>query len=181
MHPQLLLLAFACLVGQGACWPGDLPALATRSSGAADAAGIDDPDPESSGIDGAAENVIVLAVGDPADAGQATGQIALSVGLPIDTSTGQAAAIGSVNIRLTTSDRTTERALTLELGRPRVQIAINLIDVPAGGPYQLEVSGVAAATACATPSPEFSVPNGQTVRVAIALLCPGDAGWTATL
>jgi hypothetical protein len=172
MHPQLLLLAFACLVGQGACWPGDLPALATRSAGAADAAVIDDPDPE---------NVIVLAVGDPADAGQATGQIALSVGLPIDTSTGQAAAIGSVNIKLTTSDRATERALTLELGRPRVQIAINLIDVPAGGPYQLEVSGVAAATACATPSPKFSVPNGQTVRVAIALLCPGDAGWTATL
>lgn len=181
MQPQLLLLALACLVGEGACWRGDLPPLATRASATPDAAVVDDPDPAPSGIDGASENVIVLAVGDPADAGQTTGQIALSVGLPVDTTTGQVVAIGSVNIKLTTSDRTTERTLTLELGQPRVQVAINLTEVPAGGPYELEVSGTAANTACVTPSPKFSVPGGQTVRVAIALLCPGDSGWSATL
>jgi hypothetical protein len=181
MHPQLLLLALACLVGLDACWRGDLAPLATRASAARDAALVDDPDLAPSGIDGATENVIVLDVSDPGDGGQATGQIALSVGLPIDTATGQVVAIGSVNIKLTSSDHTTARALTLQLGRPRAQVAINLTDVPAGGPYQLEVSGAAAATACATPSPKFSVPSGQTVGVAIALVCLGDGGWSATL
>ncbi len=180
-HLQLVLLALACLVGLDACWRVDLPALATRASTVPDAAVVDDPVPPPSELDGASGNVIVLAVSDPADAGQTTGQIALSVGLPVDTTTGEVVAIGSVNIKLTTSDNTTARTLTLELGQPRVRVAINLTDVPAGGPYELEVSGTAATTACVTASPKFSVPSGQTVRVAIALLCAGDGGWSATL
>ncbi len=180
-----MLLALACLVGVAACWRDDLPALATRASAgpeSSDAGTVDAPAPTPSGIDAATENVIVIAPGSAADGGSETGEIALSVSLPIDTATGQVAPIGSVTVKLTTADRATARVLTLELGQPRQQVRIDLTEIPAGGPYVLEASATAGSSACATSSTiPFSLLQAETVSVFLALSCAGDGGWSATL
>jgi hypothetical protein len=179
VHPQLLLLPVACLLGVGACWQGDLPALATRSMPGSDAGTIRDAGP--SGID-AADNVIVVAQPSPGDGGQGTGEIALSVSMPVDTAaTGQVVAIDAVTIALIVSDPAAARSVTLQLGQPRQQVRINLIDIPAGGPYTLETSASAGGVACATSTLPFSVLEAGTVRVFLALVCSEDAGWSATL
>jgi hypothetical protein len=179
--PRLILLALACLVGQSACWSADLPALATRTLAVSDGAATDDPDPAPTGIEGGAPESVVVTPDGPGDAGDETGTLALSVGLPIDAATGQVATIGSVNVTITARDGTAARALTLELTQPRQRVSVSLTDIPAGGPYRLEVSAAAPTAACATPDLSFSVPLGQTVRVAVALICNGDGGWIVTL
>lgn len=179
VYPQQLLLALACLLGEGACWRADLPALATRATAASDAATAPEPDATLSAID-AAENVIEVTSG-PSDAGQVTGQVALSLSMPVDTSTGQIVPVGSVLVELTASELAPPRALTLELGQPRQKVKITLSDVPAGGPYTLQTSATAGGFACTSSTPPFSVVQTETVDVFAALICAGDAGWSATL
>jgi hypothetical protein len=125
--------------------------------------------------------IIVLDELDAGDGAPRTGQIALTVGLPIDTTTGEALAVGSLSVRLLAIDGTTARALTLELEHARTQVSINLTDVPAGGPYTLVVSGLTAAATCTGRSLAFSVPVGLSVWVDEALVCLGDGGWSATI
>ena len=174
-HPQRLLLAVVCLLGAGACWRGDLPSLATRST--VDAARVQDSGP-APGVDAA---VIVVTQGDPNDAGQDTPEIALILSMPVDTDTGQLVEIGTVSIKLTTGDPASAHLVTLEIGQPRQQVRINLSDVPTGGPYTVEISASAGGVACATSTLPFSVSEGQTVTAFLALLCGGDAGWSSTL
>jgi hypothetical protein len=114
------------------------------------------------------------------DAGTQTGQILVKVVPPVDAATGQVASVGEVTLRLTAADQSTTRLLTLQFGQPLLPVAVNLTEVPAGGPYRLEISSEQETGACQAPVVSFSVPGGGTVGVAVALLCPGD-GWTATL
>ena len=110
-----------------------------------------------------------------------SGSIALTIGLPIDTSTGQVASIGSLTVRLW-SDGRAPRSLTLELSHPSGEINLSLANIAAGGPYTLDVTATAnAGVACAGSSPPFFVPALQTVRVLESMICGVDAGLASTL
>jgi hypothetical protein len=179
---RLRLVGLACFVALTSCSGADLPPLATRAPAGSDGTRVTvstTPSATDAGAD--AEPVIVVGPSEPTDAGAEPGQILVTVGLPVDTATGQVAPIGSVTLKLTASDQSTTRLLTLEFGQPRLPVAVNLTDVPAGGPYRLEISGAQETGSCEAPDVSFSVPSGATVGVAVALLCPGDAGWTATI
>jgi hypothetical protein len=111
----------------------------------------------------------------------ATGEIALSVSLPINTTTGEVLSLGSLGLQLLAPDLTSSRSLTLELSHSPGTVTVNLDGVVAGGPYRLETSATPApGVACAGSSPPFLVTAGATVRVIESLLCGGDAGLTPT-
>ena len=154
----------------------DLPSVVSR--GSADAAAQGSPP-------------IGLSLGDDATALEAvdasqppaaeSGQISLTLGLPIDTSTGQVVSLGPLTIRLR-SDGGAPRSLTLQLSRPSGQVNLSLYDVAVGGPYTLDVIAAPNSTlACAGSSPPFFVNALETVRVVEVLLCNVDAGFASTI
>jgi hypothetical protein len=113
--------------------------------------------------------------------GSESGAIILTIGLPIDTMTGQVASFGSLTVRLW-SDGRAPSSLTLQLSHPSGEINLSLANIAAGGPYTLDVAATAnGAVACAGTSPPFFVPALQTVRVLESIICGADAGLTSTL
>jgi len=175
--PTLLwLFVTASSLGVGGCLRGDLPSVVSRSS--ADAAS-QSPPPIQSFVGDGSQTLQVADASQPPLA--ETGLIALTIGLPIDTATGQVVRLGSLTVRLR-SDGQTPRSLTLELNRPSGQINLTLYDIPAGGPYTLDVSATPSeGLSCAGSSPPFFVGALQTVRVLESLICGVDAGLTSTL
>ena len=184
MHPRqgaasrslVWLLATAWSLGVGGCLEGDLPSVVSR--GSADASTQATPPIESAFGDGQ----ITL---EGADASQLatseSGTIALTIGLPIDTSTGQLASLGSLTVRLW-SDGRAPKSLTLQLSHPSWELNLSLDNIGAGGPYTLDVTATAnASVACAGSSAPFFVPALQTVRVLESLICDADAGLASTL
>ena len=108
-------------------------------------------------------------------------KIALTIGLPIDTSTGQVAGIGSLTVRLL-SDGEHSESLTLQLSHPSWQISLAIDDIAAGGPYTLDVIATADGdVTCLGSSPPFFVSADRTVRVLESIVCGGDAGLASTL
>ncbi len=127
-----------------------------------------------------ADGQITLEATDAAPAAE-SGKIALTIGLPIDTSTGQVASVGSLTVRLW-SEGHAPRTVTLLLTHPSGQINLALDDVAAGGPYTVEViATVNGDVACGASSPPFLVGALQTVRVLESIVCGADAGLTSTL
>jgi hypothetical protein len=127
---------------------------------------------------------IVLGVATDGSAPDAwgTGEIALSVSLPIDTTTGQVLRPGALRLQLFLPDRGSSRSLTLESSHAPGTITVNLDGVTAGGPYTLAIFATPSqGVACAGASPPFFVPAGATVRVIESLICDGDGGLTPTL
>ncbi len=176
------LVTIVWSLGIGGCLAGDLPSVLSRSS--PDAAtqatplGGSSRGPEASFGDGQ----ITLELADASQpAPPESGAIALTIGLPVDTSTGQVASIGSLTVRLW-SDGRAPRSLTLELSHPSGEINLSLANIAAGGPYTLDVTATAnAGVACAGSSPPFFVPALQTVRVLESMICGLDAGLASTL
>ena len=172
----LWLFASACSLGLAACLEGDLPSVV--SQGSSDAAAQPTHPSETPFSDGQ----ITL---EAADASQPpvseSGTIALTIGLPIDRSTGQVANIGSLTIRLRSSEHA-PRSVTLQLSHLSWEINLSLESIAAGGPYTLEVAATANAdVACVGSSAPFFVGASQTVRVLESLICSADAGLTSTL
>ena len=129
----LRLLAGVGFLALGGCLEGNLPSVVSRSS--ADAA-TQAPLPTRAAVgdveDGSLANNLEVA-----DASQPSvsesGEIRLTMGLPIDTATGQVASLGSLTVRLWLDGRA-PRALTLELNHPSGAVNLNLDDIAAGGP-----------------------------------------------
>jgi hypothetical protein len=160
---------------------GDLPSVVNRNTVHPDAASRAEPANSDSPDDAAS---IVLAVETDGSANDAwgTGEIALVVSLPINTTTGQVLSVGSLRLQLWSPDRISSRSLTLELSQAPGTLTVNLDDVAAGGPYTLDAFATPAeGVACAGSSPPFVVLAGATVRVFESLLCDGDGGLTPTL
>ncbi|HTB56346.1 MAG TPA: hypothetical protein VLC06_00645 [Polyangia bacterium] len=177
----LRLLAGVGFLALGGCLEGNLPSVVSRSS--ADAA-TQAPLPTRAAVgdveDGSLANNLEVA-----DASQPSvsesGEIRLTMGLPIDTATGQVASLGSLTVRLWLDGRA-PRALTLELNHPSGAVNLNLDDIAAGGPYVLDVTATSAGgVACAGSSPPFFVSATQTVWVLESLICGVDAGLASTL
>lgn len=178
---RALLWLFAATLspGIGGCLGGDLPSVVSRS--APDAA--PQPAPSIRASDSSfADGQITLETTDAAQpAGSENGDIALTIGLPIDTATGQVASLGSLTVRLW-SDGRAPRSVTLQPSHPTGEINLSLADIAAGGPYTLEVTATATGgITCGGSSPSFFVPALQTVRVLESLVCGVDAGLTSTL
>ena len=177
----LWLLASVGFLALGGCLEGNLPSVVSRSS--ADAA-TQAPLPTRAAVgdveDGSLANNLEVA-----DASQPSvsesGEIRLTMGLPIDTATGQVASLGSLTVRLWLDGRA-PRALTLELNHSSGAVNLNLDDIAAGGPYVLDVTATSAGgVACAGSSPPFFVSATQTVWVLESLICGVDAGLASTL
>ncbi len=167
------------LLAVAGCLGSDLPSVVSR--GSPDAA---TPPIGSSGPSGSSFNDGQITL-EPADASQPpvseSGEIALTIGLPIDTSTGQIASLGSLTVRLW-SDGRAPRSVTLQLNHPSGEINLRLANIAAGGPYTLDLTTTANdGIACAGSSPPFFVPALQTVRVLESIVCGADAGLTSTL
>ena len=168
------LFATVGAVAGGGCLESDLPSVV--SQGSTDATTQAPPPIRSSFGDGQ----VTL---EPTDASIATesGKIALTVGLPIDTSTGQVASVGSLTVRLW-SDGHAPRSLTLQFSQSSGQINLALENIAAGGPYTLDViATVNGDVACGGSSPPFFVSAQQTVRVLESVICDADAGLASTL
>ena len=160
----------------GGCLGSDLPSVVSR--GSADAAPQAPPPIGLSLIDGA--TTLEAADASPPPASD-SGEISLTIGLPIDTSTGQVVSLGPLSIRLR-SEGHAPRSLTLQLSRPSGEVNLSLYDIAAGGPYTLDVVATPnGGLACAGSSPPFFVAALQTVRVVELLLCNVDAGFASTL
>jgi hypothetical protein len=177
----LWLLASVGFLALAGCLEGNLPSVVSRSS--ADAA-TQAPLPTRAAV-GDVENGSLANNLEVADASQPSvsesGEIRLTMGLPIDTATGQVASLGSLTVRLWLDGRA-PRALTLELNHPSGAVNLNLDDIAAGGPYVLDVTATSAGgVACAGSSPPFFVSATQTVWVLESLICGVDAGLASTL
>ncbi len=169
------------VLAAGGCWGTDLPSVVGRDS--ADAAPPAPPPIRASVGDvedgSLADNLEVPDASQPSVS--ESGTITLTIGLPIDTVTGQVASFGSLTVRLW-SDGQAPRSLTLQLSHSSGEITLSLANIAAGGPYTLDVTTTAnGSLACAGSSPPFFVPALQTVRVLESILCGADAGLTATL
>lgn len=169
------------LLAAAGCLGSDLPSVVSR--GSADAATQAPPPIRSSAgdvADGSLTSNLEIADASQPSASE-SGKIALTIGLPIDTKTGQVASFGSLTVRLW-SDGRAPRSLTLQLTHPSGEINLSLANIAAGGPYTLDVTATAnAGVACAGSSPPFFVPALQTVRVLESVVCGADAGLTSTL
>jgi hypothetical protein len=169
------------LLAVGGCLEGNLPSVVSR--GSADAATQAPPPTPSSvgdGDDGSLATSLEIA-----DASQPSvsesGEITLTIGLPIDTATGQVASLGSLTVRLWLDGRA-PRTLTLELNHSSGAVNLNLDNIAAGGPYKLDITASSVGgVACAGSSPPFFVPATQTVWVLESLICGADAGLASTL
>ena len=177
--PLLWLFAGVSWLGVGGCLAGDLPSVVSRHS--ADAATQTTP-PTQPSESSFGDGQITLEAADASQpAVSESGQIALTIGLPINTSTGQVASLGSLTVRLWTDGRS-PRSVTLQLNHPSGEINLSLANIAAGGPYTLDVATTAnEGIACAGSSPPFFVPALQTVRVLESVVCGGDAGLASTL
>jgi hypothetical protein len=169
------------LLTAGGCLGSDLPSVVSR--GSPDAANQAPPPIRSSVGDvedaSFANNLAVADASQPSVS--ESGEIALTIGLPIDTSTGQVASLGSLTVRLS-SDGGAPRSLTLQLSHPSGEINLRLANIAAGGPYTLDLAATAnGGVACAGSSPPFFVPALETVRVLESIICGADAGLTSTL
>jgi hypothetical protein len=178
----LCWFASGWLLAAGGCLGSDLPSVVSQSS--VDAAPQAPPPIGSSGgdvEDGSLANSLELADASPPSAAE-SGGITLTIGLPIDTATGQVASLGSLTVRLWLDGRA-PRALTLELNRSSGGAArLNLENIAGGGPYRLDVTASAAGgVACAGSCPPFFVAATQTVWVLESLICGVDAGLASTL
>jgi hypothetical protein len=161
------------------CWRADLPSVVSADPHPGDAATV--PPPPASLEDAA--RIILAQTADGSASGDAgTGEVALTVSLPVDTATGEVLRVGSLHVRLLSVSGSWSRALWVELPEPPASVSLNLDDVAAGGPYRLDIDAAPQGTAgCAGTSPAFSVLDGQTVRVLEALVCGGDGGLATTL
>jgi hypothetical protein len=179
--PLLWLFAGVSWLGVAGCLEADLPSVVSRGSAGADAATQAMP-PIRASESSFGDGQITLEIADASPpAASESGEIALTIGLPIDTSTGKVASVGSLNVRLC-SDGLAPRSLTLQLGHPTGEINLSLVNIAAGGPYTLEVMATAnGGVACAGSSPPFFVLALQTVRVLESVICSGDAGFASTL
>jgi hypothetical protein len=167
--------AGVCFLAAGGCLGSDLPSVVSRGSADAGA-----PVPPPIGLSLGDDATLEVVDASPPPVSD-SGQISLTIGLPIDTSTGQALSLGPLTIRLR-SDGEAPRSLTLQLSRPSVQVNLSLYDIAVGGPYTLDV--IAAPNgdlACAGSSPPFFVTALETVRVVELLLCNVDAGFASAL
>ena len=168
------LVALTCAVAAGGCLKGDLPSVVTQD--APDAATPAPTVTRSSFADGQ----ITLEATDASPPSE-NGRIALTIGLPIDTSTGAVASVGSLTVRLR-SEGNAPRSVTLQLSHSSGQINLTLDDIAEGGPYTLDVIATANGDlSCAGSSPPFFVGALQTVRVLESVVCSGDAGLAPTL
>ncbi len=175
----LWLFAGVWPLGISGCLGGDLPSVVSR--GSADAATQATPPLGSSGASFADGQVTLEASDASQPAASESGTIALTIDLPIDTSTGQVASLGSLTVRLS-SDGRTPRSLTLQPSQPSGEVNLSLHNIAAGGPYTLDVTTtVNGGVACAGSSPPFFVPALQTARVLESLICGADAGLASTL
>jgi len=178
---RTLLWLLASAWCQGACGylEGDLTSVVSR--GSADAGTQATPRIGSSGASFGDGQVTVETTDASPPAASESGAIALTIGLPIDTSTGQVASLGSLTVRLW-SDGRAPRSLTLQLSHPSGEVNLSLDNIAAGGPYTLDLAATAnGGASCAGSSPPFFVPALQTVRVLESLLCAVDAGFASTL
>lgn len=175
----LCWFASVWLLAVGGCLGSDLPSVVSRSS--PDAAAQATPLGGSSEASFGDGQIILEATDASQPAVSESGEIALTVGLPIDTSTGQVASVGSLTVRLWTDGRA-PRSLTLQLSHSSAEINLSLTNIAAGGPYTLDVTATAnGGFACAGSSPPFFVRALQTVRVLESVICGADAGLTSTL
>ena len=175
----LWLFATAWSLGITGCLEGDLPSVV--SHGSPDAATQTTPIPGSSESSFGDGQITLEAADASQPPASESGEIALTIGLPIDTSTGQVASLGSLTVRLRSDGRAT-RSLTLQLSQSSGEINLHFANIAAGGPYTLDVTTTAkAGIACGGSSPPFFVPALQTVRVLESLVCGADAGLTSTL
>ena len=172
----LWLFASVWSPGVGGCLGRDLPSVVSRGS----------PDAATQ-----ATHPIIASFSDgqvtqeAADASPSrdleSGTIALTIGLPIDTWTGQVASLGSLTIRLRSAELA-PRALTLQLDHPSAEVNLSLSNIDAGGPYTLDLTATpSVSVVCMASSPRFFVGALQTVRVWESLICSGDAGLASTL
>ena len=168
--------ASVCFLAAGGCLGSDLPSVVSRGSVDASAQA---PPPIGLSL---GEDATTLEAADASQpAASESGEISLTLGLPIDTSTGQVVSLGPLTIRLR-SDGGAPRSLTLQLSRPSGQVNLSLYDVAVGGPYTLDVIAAPSSTlACAGSSPPFFVAALETVRVVEVLLCNADAGFASTI
>jgi hypothetical protein len=168
--------ASVCFLAAGGCLGSDLPSVVSR--GSADAA-VQGPPPLGLSLGDDATTLEAVDASPPPVSD--SGQISLTIGLPIDTSTGQVVSLGPLTIRLR-SEGGAPRSLTLQLSRPSGQVNLSLYDIAAGGPYTLDVIAAPnGGLACAGSSPPFFVAALETVRVVEVLLCNADAGFASTL
>ena len=167
------------LLAVGGCLGGDLPSVVSRRSADAATQAMPPVRPSESSF---GDGQITLETADASQPGASeSGEIALTIGLPIDTSTGQVASIGSLTVRLWSAGGA-PRSLTLQLSRSSGEINLSLTNIAAGGPYTLDVTAAAnGGVACAGSSPPFFVGALQTVRVLESVVCGADAGLTPTL
>lgn len=177
----LWLLAGVCFLAVGGCLEGNLPSVVSR--GSADAATQAPPPTRPSVGDG--EDGSLATSLEVADASQPpvseSGEITLTIGLPIDTGSGQVASLGPLTVRLWLDGRA-PRSLTLELNHPAGAVNLSLDDIAAGGPYKLDITATSAGgVACTGSSPSFFVSAAQTVWVLESLICGADAGLASTL
>jgi hypothetical protein len=177
----LWLFASVSFLAVGGCLEGNLPSVVSR--GSADAAAQAPPPSRSSVGDvenGSLANNLEVADASPLAVSE-SGEIRLTMGLPIDTATGQVASLGALTVRLWLDGRA-PRALTLELNHPSGAVNLDLDDIAVGGPYKLDVTATSiGGVACAGSSPPFFVSATQTVWVLESLICGVDAGLASTL